>query len=50
MGICLPLTWIISSIVFSNADLNVGMSPKSFGVVLIIFTVMLFVSMVRISL
>lgn len=40
------IAWLFSSIVFGEAELSVGRSPKSFGIVLIVFTGMLFITIV----
>ena len=43
----MSLAWLLSSMVFGDGDMSVGRSPKSFGIVLIVFAGMLFLTIVN---
>ena len=41
------ISWLLSSIIFGESELNVGRSPKYFGVVLIVYTAMMLITIVK---
>ena len=48
IGICISLGWLLSSMVFSDGDMVVGRSPKTFGIILIVFTGIFLFTIVKI--